>query len=78
METKTNKALAYFNAGEYGKAFRIFKTFKFGFSKRDMRSIEIACDCFHGYWNFYVQLGIDTTKEKDNAISIIKKRYKLA
>jgi len=74
--TKTSTAVKLFRNGEYGKALAIFSTFKNGFEKSEMRSIEIACDCLHGHESFYNQLGIDTTKEYETAIAVINRRYK--
>lgn len=76
-DTKTKKAISYFKSGDYAHAFGIFKTFKFGFLRKEMRSIEIACDCFHGHTHFYKQLGIDTVLEIGQAMSIIKTKYRL-
>lgn len=75
--SKTNTAIEFFMRGEYKHSLRIFKTFKNGFTKSQLRTIEIASDCLNGNDCFYRQIGIDPNVELSNALSIIKERYKL-
>jgi len=75
--TKTSTAICLFRRGEYGKAYSIFRTFRMGFGKSDMRTIEIASDCLNGHTNYYQQLGIDVQEVLSNAKRVIKDRYNL-
>ena len=59
---KTEKAKILLRTGELQKALSIIKTFRFGFSKEEKRSIQIAYESLSGHDHFYRSLGIDTEK----------------
>ena len=40
--TKTEQVVGYVRAGEWSKAMNIAKTFRLGFTKDEIRTIEIA------------------------------------
>lgn len=50
---KTEKAKALLKAGKFKEALSIIKTFRFGFTKEEKRSIEIAYECLSGHEQFY-------------------------
>lgn len=74
METKTKKAVELFHKGEYKAAFKIFKTFKIGFSKEERRMIEIANDVFCGNEKFYQMIGLDTKEIVNKSLNLIRLR----
>lgn len=59
IETKTSKAVNYWLEGKQLQAFRIFKTFKLGFSKEDRNTIITTYEILSGHGDFYKQLGKD-------------------
>lgn len=71
MVTKTEQLRQFWKAGQSTKALRIFKTFKIGISKEDKRTVEIAYEVLTGKENFYISLGIDTTKKCQEANQIV-------
>lgn len=73
MITKTQQAKDLFNSGEISKALKIVKTFKVGISKDEKRTIEISNECLSGSEDFYKGLGIDTQKEVNKSIVILKR-----
>ena len=77
MDTKTHKALTLFKQGFIKEALAIFKTFRIGFSKQEIRTLEIASDCLNGRQMFYKQIGIDTDAEIDKSKSLIISKYNL-
>lgn len=60
---KTEKAKSLLKAGKFKDALSIIKAFRFGFTKEEKRSIEIAYECLSGHDQFYSSIGIDTNKE---------------
>ena len=77
METKTEQAVSLWKSGNIKEAFKIFKTFKIGFSKNEKRTIEIAYEVLTGKESFYQSIGIDTFAETNKAKSIIENKYKI-
>ncbi len=74
MVTKTEKAIMLFKQGDYVSAFKIFSRFR-GFSKDELRIIQIAHECYSGNSSFYVSLGIDVDECISRAIECISKKY---
>ena len=71
IQTKTNQAVNLYLNGEELKAFRIFKTFKLGFSKEERDTIISAYEILSGHDQFYKQLGKDVNQIVVNAHCII-------
>ncbi len=74
---KTEEAKALLKAGKFKEALSIIKTFRFGFTKEDKRSIEIAYECLCGHDQFYSSIGIDTDKEIERCYRLIVDKYLL-
>lgn len=74
MVTKTEKAIMLFKQGNYLSAFKIFSRFR-GFSKDELRIIQIAHECYSGNTSFYASLGIDVDECINSAIECISKKY---
>ena len=79
METKTNKAIHLFQAGDYKAAFRLFSGFKMGFSDGTRRNIQIAYECIGnpGRCSFYKSIGVDHKQAEKDAILEIKRKYNI-
>lgn len=75
-KTKTDQAKEYFINKEYKKAFKIFKTFKSGFSKDEIKIIWRAYEMYSNE-NFYMSLGFDFQGQLNKSIQIIKDKYKI-
>lgn len=75
MTTKTEKAVELLRAGELSKALNIFRTFRMGFTKDQVRAIEIASDTLAGNGRLYEQLGIDTKAEIEKAKKLLQEHY---
>lgn len=60
--TKVDKVKYLLAAEAFQEALTIVKTFRFGFSKEEKRSIQIAYESLSGHDQFYRSLGIDTEK----------------
>lgn len=73
-QTKTDKALAAFKAGDVKQAFRLMFRFH-GFSHEDKRTIQIAYECMAGKREFYSSLGIDTEDIINKAVACVSARY---
>lgn len=74
MVTKTEKAIALFQQGNYLPAFKIFSRFR-RFSNDELRIIQIAHECYSGNASFYVSLGIDVEVYISRAVECISKKY---
>lgn len=72
---KTEKAKILLRTGELQKALSIIKTFRFGFSKEEKRSIQIAYESLSGHEQFYRSLGIDTDKEIERTRQLLADKY---
>lgn len=72
---KTEKAKILLRTGELQKALSIIKTFRFGFSKEEKRSIQIAYESLSGHDHFYRSLGIDTDKEIERTRQLLADKY---
>lgn len=75
MESKTEKAVRLYKAGCIKESLTIFRTFRFGLTIHERRTLEIANDYLHGRGRLYEQIGIDCDKELDKCKSIIEKRF---
>ena len=75
MTTKTDKAVGLLRAGEFSKALSIFRTFRMGFTKEQVRTMEIASETLAGNGRIYEQLGIDTRAEVEKAKRLLQERY---
>ena len=75
MTTKPEKAVELLRAGELSKALNIFRTFRMGFTKDQVRTIEIASDTLNGRGRFYEQLGVDTGAYVMKAKRLLQERY---
>lgn len=75
--TKTNKALDLFRGGLYKDCFVILSTFKLGWSKEEIRTIQIAKECLTGNSAFYMQLGIDVDGIVNEAINLVARKYNI-
>lgn len=71
LDKKTDKVKALLRSSRFKEALAITKTFRFGFTKSEKRSIEIAHEVLTGNERFYQLLGIDTEKEIRNAHKIL-------
>ena len=75
MKKKTEIAVNLLRAGNFIKALSIIKTFRFGFTKDEKRSIEIAYESLLGRDKFYQSIGIDTNKEIEKASQLLSDKY---
>ena len=73
--TKTEQVVGYVRAGEWSKAMNIAKTFRLGFTKDEIRTIEIASDTLNGNGKLYRDIGIDVAEEVFKCKALLKKRY---
>ena len=73
--TKTDEAVELLRAGDYSKALSIFRTFRIGFTKDQIRTMEIASETLSGNGRLYEQLGIDTKLEIEKAKKLLQERY---
>ena len=72
---KTEKALGLLRKGKFAEALAIIKTFRIGFTKDELRTIEIAHESLTGYSTFYENIGIDTQLCISNSREIIRNKY---
>lgn len=72
---KTEKAKALLKEGKFKEALSIIKTFRFGFTREEKRSIEIAYECLSGHNQFYSSIGIDTDKEIEKVSFLLTDKY---
>ncbi len=75
METKTNKAIRLFKEGHLKEALSLFCRFRIGFTKSELRTLQIAYESSTGKDAFYKSLGINTDEQVVNAIKIITDKY---
>lgn len=75
LYNKTEEAKALLKAGKFKEALSIIKTFRFGFTKEEKRSIEIAYECLSGHDQFYSSIGIDTDKEIEKVSLLLTDKY---
>lgn len=75
MSTKTERALLMFREGDFRGAFSIFSTFRMGFTREEVRTLQIASESLGGYAEFYQSLGVDTNVEVSKAKEIIRTKY---
>ena len=72
---KSDVAITLLNKGDLVGAFKIFKTFRLGFTDQERRSIEIAYDHLVGNVRLYGQIGIDTKEEFKKSMGILMRKY---
>lgn len=77
FETKTQKALRYYQNNDFKSALEIFKDFDRAFSKEDLRVIQIAYDIFAGFDSFYRQLHYDINYFVTKSLQIIDQRFNI-
>lgn len=77
METKTDKAIRLYKQGLIKESLAIFKTFRLGFTKEEIRSLEIASECLNGFQSFYQKIGINTEYEISRSHMIISAKYNI-
>ena len=75
METKTSKAIVLMRKGDWKSALAIFSTFRIGFTKEEIRSMEIAHESLVGHGDFYRSIGIDVDTEIEKSKAFLLKRY---
>ena len=75
METKTTKAIKLFKGGKIKDALSLFCRFRIGFTKSELRTLQIAYESSTGKDAFYKSLGINTDEQVVNAIKIITDKY---
>lgn len=75
LDKKTDKVKALLRYSRFKEALAITKTFRFGFTNSEKRSIEIAHEVLTGNEKFYQALGIDTEKEIRNAHKILIDKF---
>ena len=73
--TKVDKVKSLLAAEAFQEALTIVKTFRFGFSKEEKRSIEIAYEGLNGHEQFYKSIGIDTDKEIEKVSLLLTDKY---
>jgi len=74
-EKKSDKAKRLFLSGDFKGALGIYKTFPFGFTKEEKRTIEIAYESLIGRADFYQRLDIDTNAMIAQSEKIINLKY---
>ena len=77
METKTQKAVKLISSGDWKSGLQLIRTFRIGFTKEEMRTVEIASDVLNGHESFYRGLKIDTKKAVADCKKIITKKYNI-
>ena len=75
METKTQKAIQLLYAGELLPSLKIFCTFRIGFTKEEMRTLQIAKDVLNGHGEFYRSIGVDIDEKVKESVKILHKKY---
>ena len=73
--TKTEQVIVLVKAGEWAKAMNIAKTFRYGFTKDDIRTMEIASDTLNGNGKIYRDMGIDVAAEVFKCKALLRARY---
>ena len=74
METKTQKAINFYNQGNLKKALSIFKTFKMNLTKHERDVLTTAYECLSGSLSFYTQLGVDFNAIENESKQIIENK----
>ncbi len=77
METKTAQAIALFTSGNIAGSLKIFSKFRIGFTKDEIRTLEIARESMTGNESFYQAIKVDTAVIKQQAVELIKEKYNL-
>ena len=76
--SKTEKALKLISSGDWKSGLQLIRKFRIGFTKEEMRIVEIASDVLNGHENFYLCLKIDTQKVVLDCKKIISEKYKVS
>lgn len=61
--------------GDWKSALAIFSTFRIGFTKEEIRSMEIAHEALAGHSSFYRSIGIDVDTEIARSKEFLLKKY---
>lgn len=64
-----------FREGDFRGAFSIFSTFRMGFTREEVRTLQIASESLGGHDGFYRRIGIDTNAEISKAKELIRTKY---
>lgn len=75
--TKTQEALQAYKDRDMRKCFSILKTFRIGFTKAEIRKMQIASECLNGNSHFYLQLGYNVNAIIVDATMIVRIKYNL-
>lgn len=75
MKNKSSLVRHHLSNNNLVSALCIIKTFRHGFSKEEMRTIQIAYESLTGNSRFYESLGVDIQKEINKASHIAKSKY---
>ena len=71
IESKKQQVKNLVASGDIKGALAIAKGFKIEFDKEQQRTVQIAYEILTGKEKFYIQLGVDTEKVKQDAIRIM-------
>ena len=77
MTTKTSRAIEFMRNGDWKNALAIFSTFRVGFTRDEVRSMEIAHECLCGHDAFYRSIGVDVDTEIAKSKEFLQKKYTL-
>lgn len=73
--SKTAQAVQKLKDGDLKGALSIFSTFKYDFTRDELRTMRIAYESLCGHGAFYQSLGIDASQMIADAASILYDRY---
>jgi hypothetical protein len=73
--SKTAQAVQKLKDGDLKGALSIFSTFKYDFTRDELRTMRIAYESLCGHGAFYQSLGIDASQMIVDAASILYDRY---
>lgn len=75
METKTQKAIELYLAGNFKKSLAIFKTFKLNITKNDRDILITTYEWISGHDKFYANMGYNLKDLKNQSKDIIEKNF---
>lgn len=73
--SKTAQAVQKLKDGDLKGALSIFSTFKYDFTRDELRTMRIAYESLCGHGAFYQSLGIDASQMIVDAASILYDKY---
>lgn len=73
--SKTAQAVQKLKDGDLKGALSIFSTFKYDFTRDELRTMRIAYESLCGHGAFYQSLGIDASQMIVDAASILHNKY---